>query len=384
MNILEKISRKLTEQFKTRKVLKPFYALFEAIDTFVLTPATVTKKGSHIRDAVDMKRIMITVMIALLPPLLFGFWNVGYQHYLALGQPAPFWSCFGYGFLRWLPVVLVAYASGLAVEVSFAQWRGHSVAEGFFVTGMLIPMILPPDIPLWIVAVATIFATLFGKEIFGGTGYNFLNPALVARAFIFFAYPSVISGNSVWIAQKPDACSGATPLAHLADGNLSLLPSVQDMFLGTIPGCMGETSTIAILMGALILLITQVASWRIMLSVIVGGLGMGWIFNLIGTTPAMEISPHVHLLMGGFMFGAVYMATDPVTAPHSHGGQYLYGILIGVITILVRVLNKGYAEGMMLAILLMNVFTPLIDYMTIQRNIRWRAYRRRKTVSAND
>lgn len=379
MSRLEKTSQKLTEKFKTKKALKPFYAFFEAMDTFMLTPSTVTTKGSHIRDAVDMKRIMITVMIALLPPLLFGFWNVGYQHYLSFGVVKSFWPCFGYGILRWLPVVIVTYISGLAVEVGFAQWRHESVAEGFFVTGMILPMILPPDIPLWIVALATIFTTLFAKEIFGGTGYNFLNPALVARAFIFFAYPSVISGDVVWISRKADAFSGATPLAHLNAGNITLIPDVHSMFMGTIPGCLGETSTLAILIGALILVISQVASWRIMLSVIVGGIGMGGLFNLIGATPAMTIPPYYHLLMGGFMFGAVYMATDPVTSPHTHGGQWIFGLMVGMLTVIIRVLNKGYAEGMMLAILLMNVFTPLIDYLAIQIKIRQRT-RRRETV----
>lgn len=384
MNFLEKTSRKLTEQFQTKRVLKPFYALFEAIDTFLLTPATVTENGSHVRDAVDMKRVMITVMIALLPPLLFGFWNVGSQHYLSLGEAADFWPCFGYGFLKWLPVVLVAYISGLAVEIAFAQWRGHSVAEGFFVTGMLIPMILPPDIPLWIVALATVFATLIGKEVFGGTGYNFMNPALLARAFVFFAYPSVISGDNVWIAGKADAFSGATPLSNLAAGTVDRIPPVHDLFMGTIPGCMGETSTLAILIGALLLIFTQVASWRIMLSVVAGGLGMGCIFNLIGATPAMTVPAYVHLTMGGFMFGAVYMATDPVTSPHSHGAQCLYGLLIGMLTVFIRVVNKGYPEGMMLAILLMNVFVPLIDYVTVQRHLRRRARRRAAVNNAKN
>ena len=383
MSRIVNTSEKLTNKFKTNKGLSHFYALFDAIDKFLLTPNHITCKGSHIRDAVDMKRLMITVMIALIPPLFFGFWNSGYQHFLSYGMHAAFWKCFWFGFLKWLPIVLVTYISGLAVEIIFAQIRKEDVAEGFFVTGMLIPMILPPEIPLWIVALATIFATLFAKEVFGGTGYNFLNPALVARTFIFFAYPSVISGDSVWIADKADAFSGATPLANVALHNLSMLPSAKDMFIGTIPGCLGETSTLAILLGALLLIASNVASWRTMLSIIVGGLSAGYLFNIIDTSPAMTIPPYYHLLMGGFMFGAVFMATDPVTSPHTNTGKIIYGLLIGIMTVVIRVCNKGYAEGMMLSILLMNVFTPLIDYMSIQINIS-RRVNRWKSVKTNN
>ncbi|MDL2240943.1 NADH:ubiquinone reductase (Na(+)-transporting) subunit B [Bacteroidales bacterium OttesenSCG-928-K03] len=375
MGWIEKTSEKFHKAFSSKRLLKRFYALYDAIDTFLLTPNSITKKGSHIRDVIDMKRIMITVMIALIPPLLFGIWNIGYQHFLAINIDANFWQTFWFGFLKWLPIVLVVYASGLTVEVIFAQRLGHSVAEGFFVTGMLIPMIVPPEIPLWILALATIFATLFAKEVFGGTGYNFLNVALVARAFIFFAYPSVISGDNVWIADKPDAISGATPLALLSNGDVANMPSMLEMFIGTIPGSIGETSKLAILLGGIFLIYTQVANWRIMLSVILGGLSMGFIFNLIGTTPIMQIPPYDHLLMGGFMFGAVYMATDPVTSPHTNWGRIVFGFLIGVIAVVIRVINKGYPEGMMLAILLMNVFAPLIDYIAIQNNIRKRKKR---------
>ena len=348
-----------------------FNALLDAMDTFLRTPATVTDGRCHVRDAVDMKRIMITVMIALVPALVFGWWNVGYQHSLAIGGQTALWQCLWYGFLKWLPLVIVTYVSGLGVEVIFAQIRKEEVAEGFFVTGFLIPMIMPPDVPLWIVAVATIFAVIFGKEVFGGTGYNFLNPALLARAFVFFAYPSVISGDKVWISGA-DAVSGATPLAQVMNGHLEALPSTWELFLGTIPGCIGETCKIAILLGAAILLFTQVADWRIMLSVFVGGYATAVVCQLTGLCP---VAAHDQLLMGGFMFGAVFMATDPVTAAHTRDGKYIYGLLIGILAILIRTLNKGYPEGMMLAILLMNIFAPLIDWCVVQNHIK----RRRKT-----
>ncbi|MCR4964973.1 MAG: NADH:ubiquinone reductase (Na(+)-transporting) subunit B [Bacteroidales bacterium] len=348
-----------------------FNALLDAMDTFLRTPATVTEGRCHVRDAVDMKRIMITVMIALCPALLFGWWNVGYQHFLALGESTALWPCLWYGFLKWLPLVIVTYVSGLGIEVLFSQIRKEEVAEGFFVTGFIIPMIMPPDIPLWIVAVATAFAVLFGKEVFGGTGYNFLNPALLARAFVFFAYPSVISGDKVWVAGA-DAVTAATPLALVMNGNPNAMPSTWELILGTIPGCIGETCKIAILIGAAILLFTQVADWRIMLTVVVGGFVTATICHASGLCP---VSGYQQLLMGGFLFGAVFMATDPVTASHTTIGKYIYGLLIGVLAILIRLLNKGYPEGMMLAILLMNIFAPLIDYCVIQSNIKRRQKR---------
>ena len=351
---------------------RKFNALFDAIDTFVRTPATVTDGRCHVRDAVDMKRIMITVMVALTPALLFGWWNVGYQHFIAVGEDTTLWKCFFYGFLKWLPLVIVTYVSGLAVEVLFAQIRKEEVAEGFFVTGFLIPMIMPPGVPLWIVAVATVFAVIFGKEVFGGTGYNFLNPALLARAFVFFAYPSVISGDKVWIANAPDAVSGATPLALVMNGHPEAMPSTWELFAGTIPGCIGETCKIAILIGAAILLFTQVADWRIMLSVLVGGYVTAVICRVTGLCP---IAGYNQILMGGFLFGAVFMATDPVTAAHTQTGKYIYGLLIGVLAILIRTLNKGYPEGMMLAILLMNIFAPLIDWCVVRRKVEGRRKR---------
>lgn len=364
---LSQWSSRVGQAFEVGKPLHGFKALFDAVDSFILTPATVTTKGTHLRDAVDMKRIMITVMIALLPALIFGMWNVGYQHFMSAGQSASVLKSLFYGFMKWLPMVIVTYAAGLSIEVLFAQKRGHEVAEGFFVTGFLIPMIMPPDIPLWIVAVATAFAVLFAKEVFGGTGYNFLNPALVARAFVFFAYPSVISGDEVWIS-KPlgDAISGATPLVS------QVTPSTMDLLIGTIPGSFGETCKIAILIGAAILLVTQVASWKIMLSVFIGGFAFAALFHQCGMT---EVNAIDQILMGGFCFGAVFMATDPVTAAHTNVGKYIFGFLVGALAIIIRVLNKGYPEGMMLSILLMNVFAPLIDYCVVQNNIRRRERR---------
>ncbi|HPT52268.1 MAG TPA: NADH:ubiquinone reductase (Na(+)-transporting) subunit B [Bacteroidales bacterium] len=384
MDFLNRWSKKLGRKFEKGRTLYPFRALYDAIDTFLLTPATVTEGGSHIRDAVDMKRIMITVMIALFPPLLFGLWNIGYQHFLSQGIESTLFQCFWYGFLKWLPMVLVVYVVGLTIEIIFAQKRKHEVAEGFFVTGFIIPMIMPPELPLWILAIATAFSVLFAKEVFGGTGYNFLNPALVARAFVFFSYPSVISGDTVWIAEQADAVSGATALGLLMNGSADSLPSITEMCIGTIPGSIGETSKIAIALGACILLFTQVASWRIMLSVIVGGLAMGSLFNVMGTTPAMSIPAYEQLLMGGFLFGAVYMATDPVTATHTQSGKFIYGFLIGALAIVIRVLNKGYPEGMMLSILLMNIFASLIDYVVIQQNIRRRKRRAARSLSTQN
>ncbi len=370
MGFFQEWSDRLSGHFEKGRPLHAFKALFDAVDTFLLTPAAVTHNGSHVRDAVDMKRIMITVMIALCPALLFGWWNVGYQHFLSVGATPGFWQAFGYGFLRWLPMAVVVYAVGLTIEVCFAQWRGHEVAEGFFVTGFLIPMIMPPTVPLWILAVATAFSVVFAKEVFGGTGYNFLNPAIVTRVFVFFAYPSVISGDSVWIAHPGvcDAVSGATPLAV----DVAQIPSDWELFVGAIPGCIGETCKIAVLLGAAILLLTKVADWRIMLSVLVGGAGMAAIFHAVGMTGVPVLT---QLLMGGFLFGMVFMATDPVTAAHTRAGKYVYGLLVGILAIMVRVLNKGYVEGMMLAILLMNVMAPLIDYCVTRIHIRKRKQR---------
>lgn len=347
---------------------------FEAFESFLFVPDKTTHHGCHVRDVVDLKRTMITVVIALMPALLFGIWNVGYQHYLVVDEQVGFWQIIGYGLLTTFPVIVVSYITGLAIEFVFAQIRRHQVNEGFLVTGMLIPMVLPPDIPLWMVALATAFAVLIGKEAFGGTGMNFLNPALVARAFLFFAYPSAMSGDRVWIAGQPDAVTGATPLGVLADGGANL-PSVWTMIWGGIPGCLGETSKIAIAIGAVLLLMTGIANWRIVLSVFLGGIGMGLIFNAVGQNAYMQLPFYYHLLMGGFAFGAVFMATDPVTAPQTNLGKGVYGLLIGVFAVMLRVINPAYAEGMMLAILLMNCFAPLIDHIVIARNIAMRQKR---------
>lgn len=356
---------------------------FEAFETFAFTPNTVTKKGCHIRDAFDMKRAMITVVFALLPALFFGMWNIGYQ--TALNDPS--WSteggnlilpCFWFGLLRMLPLIAVSYIVGLTIEFAFAQIRHHEVNEGFLVTGLIIPMIVPVTTPLWQLAIAVAFAVVIGKEVFGGTGMNFLNPALVARAFLFFSYPTRMSGDQVWIAANrwgTDAIAGATPLGELMAGSPRPSASILDLLVGTIPGSCCETSVIAILLGACLLLITGVASWRIMLSVVLGGGFMGLAFNAIGANDYMQLPFYYHYLLGGFMFGAVFMATDPVTSAQTNAGKWIYGLLVGAFAVMLRVLNPAYPEGMMLSILLMNCFAPLIDHCVIQRNIRYRKKR---------
>ncbi len=343
----------------------------------------------------DMKRTMFHVIIALTPVLLFGMWNVGMQHFKAMGEEAAFMDQFLFGLIKVLPLVVVSYASGLIVEFIFATIRDHEVNEGFLVSGMLIPLIIPVTTPLWMVAVATVFAVIIGKEVFGGTGMNILNPALLARAFLFFAYPAYLSGeenpagNFVWTQapadQAVDAYSGATPLAEAATASaagdvsasqmMESMPSAFEMFIGTIPGSVGETSTLLVLLGAVILVATGVGSLRIMLSVVVGGLFTGLLFNLVAVNPFMELPAYYHLIMGGFAFGTVYMATDPVSASQTGSGKYIYGFLIGVITVLIRVVNPAYPEGMMLAILFMNVFAPLIDHYVVEANIKRRMKR---------
>lgn len=386
MKFIKNTLDKMRPNFEEGGKFYAFHSLFDAMDTFFLTPEATTTSGCHIRDAVDNKRTMFTVVIALIPALLFGMYNIGYQHYLSEGVIAAgdycanFWGNFGYGLLKLLPMILVSYIVGLGIECIFAQVRKHEVSEGYFVTGMLIPLICPPDVPLWQLALAVAFAVIIGKEVFGGTGYNFLNPALVARAFLFFSYPIQMSGDTVWIAAQGDAISGATPLGEMIAGAAQPSASVLDMIIGFMPGSVGETSVIAILIGALILLVTGVASWRIMLSIFVGGAAMGLIFNAVGANEYMAMPFYYHFLMGGFMFGAVFMATDPVTAAHTNTGKYIYGFLIGVMAVLIRVVNPAYPEGMMLAILLLNVFAPLIDYYVVDANIRKRA-KRAKLVS---
>jgi len=354
----------------------------DAFETFAFTPAEVTHSGSHIRDGIDLKRTMSTVIMAMVPCLLFGMYNAGYQHFRELGQldTATFMDMFSIGLIKVLPLVIVSYAVGLGIEFGFAMTKGHSVEEGFLVTGMLIPLIVPIDIPLWMLAVAVAFAVVFGKEVFGGTGMNILNVALTARAFLFFAYPTFMSGDKVWVhgAAESDVMSGATILGDLANmkGGLETLRfTVEEMFLGLIPGSVGETSTLAVLIGAAILLITGIGSWRIMLSAVVGAATMGLIFNLIGANGLMQFPWWQHMLVGGFAFGVVFMATDPVTASQTDTGKLIYGFLIGFLAIMIRVFNPAYPEGIMLAILFMNVMAPLIDHYVVQANISRRLKR---------
>ena len=381
MKALRNIIDNIKPQFEKGGKFSYLQSTFEAFETFLFVPNTTTKIGSHIRDHIDMKRTMSVVVIALIPALLFGMWNVGYQHFLSQGEVSSLMDNFLFGLIKVLPIVVVSYGVGLGVEFIFAQFRGHEVNEGFLVSGMLIPLVVPPDTPLWMVAIATIFAVIIGKEVFGGTGMNILNPALTARAFLFFAYPSDMSGDKVWIAEKADAYSGATPLGNLLTNQpFDSLPSASDMFWGFIPGSIGETSTFLIFIGAVILMITGIGSWRIMLSVFAGGFGLAAFFNLIGPYVApdnayMALPAYYHLIMGGFAFGAVFMATDPVSASQTNKGKWIYGVLIGVMAVLIRVLNPAYPEGMMLAILLMNVFAPLIDHYVVEGNIKKRMKR---------
>ena len=381
MKALRNFIDKIKPRFEKGGKFSRLQSTFEAFETFLYVPNRVTSIGSHIRDANDSKRTMIIVVLALLPAMLFGMWNIGYQHNLSIGVNAiDLWPNFWQGFLVLFPLIVVAYVAGLGTEFIFAQIRGHEVAEGFLVSGILIPLIMPPDVPLWMVAIATIFAVIFGKEVFGGTGMNILNPALTARAFLFFAYPKHMSGDKVWIFDQGDAVSGATPMGDAlasttVPGSSLTLPDTMDMFYGFIPGSIGETSTLAILIGAVILIFTGIGSWRIMFSVFAGGILMGSIFNLFAVNEYMELPAYYHLIMGGFAFGAVFMATDPVSASQTNKGKYIYGLLIGMLAVLIRVVNPAYPEGMMLAILFMNVFAPLIDHYIVESNIKKRLKR---------
>lgn len=377
MKFIRKKIDKIKPQFEKGGKLHAFNSFFDAIETFLYVPNKTSKSGVHIHDSNDSKRSMIIVVIAMIPALLFGMWNTGHQHFLSINESVSIGTAFWYGFLKVLPLIIVSYTVGLGIEIAFAQIRKHEVREGFFVSGMLIPLIVPVNVPLWMVAVATAFAVIIGVEAFGGTGMNILNPALTTRAFLFFAYPSHMSGDAVWIANKADGFSGATPLADFAAGNTANLPSVQDMFYGFIPGSIGETSTLAILIGAIILIYTGIGSWKIMLSAVVGALVMGGILNAFAPADnvLLNIPAYQHLLLGGFAFGIVFMATDPVTATQTSTGKYIYGFLVGLLAILIRTLNPAYPEGVMLAILLMNVFAPLIDYYVVQANIKRRLKR---------
>lgn len=381
MNSLRKKIDKIKPYFTEGGRFGKLRSVFEGLESFLFVPNKVTFKGSHVRDNIDLKRTMTVVIIALIPALLFGAYNTGLQHFRSIGADAGTLQMFWFGFLKILPLIVVSYAVGLGIEFIAAQIRGHEINEGFLVTGLLIPLIMPVDIPLWMLALATAFAVIIGKEVFGGTGMNVLNPALTARAFLFFSYPGWMTGEKVWIEGLTkgqnivDGFSGATPLALCAAGETTKIPSFMQMFIGTIPGSIGETSTLAILIGALILIVTGIGSWKIIVSVFAGGLGMGLLFNAFAVNPYMELPVYYHFVMGGFAFGAVFMATDPVSGAQTERGKWIYGFLIGIMSILIRVINPAYPEGVMLAILLMNVFAPLIDYFVIQSSINKRLKR---------
>lgn len=387
---------KIEPSFRPGGKLAKLESVYDGMETFLFTPNTTSRSGVHIHDGNDLKRTMITVVVALIPALLFGMYNIGYQHYLAIGQPESGWfTMFLFGLLAMLPVIVVSYAVGLGIEFISAQIHHKEIQEGFLVTGILIPMIVPINTPLWMTAVATAFAVIFAKEVFGGTGMNIFNVALITRAFLFFSYPSRMSGDEAFVkldsafgmggGTVADTFTGATPLGQVATsvGDPAMTDivgqpiSCMDAFIGCIPGSPGETSMVAILIGAIILLLTGIASWRIMCSVFVGGLGMAALVHALpsATYPASMLDPLTQLCLGGFAFGAVFMATDPVTGARTKVGQYIYGLLIGVFAILIRVYNSGYPEGMMLAILLMNAFAPLIDHCVVSFNIKRRAKR---------
>lgn len=384
MKFLHRFVESIKPPFQKGGRFEKFLPAFEALETFLFVPGRTTAHGVHVRDAMDLKRTMTTVILALVPPLLFGIWNVGYQHYTAFGMESGMMDNFWFGLRKVLPIIIVSYAAGLGVEFIFSVMRGHAVSEGYLVTGLLIPLTLPVTVPLWMVALAAIFCTLLGKEIFGGTGMNFMNPALLARAFLFFAFPAFMSGD-IWVDLSPedghrvvDAFSGATNLVTF-DANFHHLPSAGDMFWGFEKGSIGETSAAACLLGALILIVTGVGSWQIIVSCFIGALVMGLFLN--GVAPAdlpnhsMHTPAYFHWLLGGFAFGAVYMATDPVTAAQTEKGKWIYGLLIGAFTVILRVFNPAYPEGVMLSILLMNVFAPLIDHLVVEQHIKKRLKR---------
>jgi len=401
MKFLRDFLDNIKPNFKEGGKYEKFHSAFDGVETFLFAPnETSSRKEAHIHDAIDSKRTMIVVVAALIPALLFGMYNVGYQHFLAIGQEMGFFGTFFYGLLAVLPIVLVSDVVGLGIEIVIAQIKGHEVHEGFLVTGLLIPLIVPVDTPLWMIAIATAFGVIFVKEIFGGTGMNVFNVAVAARLFLFFAYPSKMSGDLVWVRTKStfgfgggetvDAFSGATPLGQVStatDASVSMANvlgeplSLLHGIIGLIPGSIGETSLIAIALGAILLLVTKVASWKIMLSVFAGGAIVGVLFNWIGPDTAMAHLPwYTHLAFGGFAFGAVFMATDPVTSARTETGKWIYGFLIGALAIFIRVLNPGYPEGMMFAIFLMNAFAPFIDSYVVDANVKKRL--KRKSVQA--
>ena len=384
MNGLRTFVDKIKPTFEKGGKLGFLHSTFDAFETFLFVPNTVTRRGAHVRDCVDLKRVMIMVVLALVPAMLFGIWNTGYQHSLAFGLDWGFWNIVLYGLVKVLPLYIVSYLVGLGIEFVSAQIQGHEVNEGYLVSGMLIPLIVPVDVPLWMLAIAVAFAVIIGKEVFGGTGMNIWNPALLTRAFLFFSYPSKMSGDTIWTGGVTrfmnegtafqagnglvDGFSGATPLADPTLANLE--PQFMDMVLGTIPGSVGETSVIAILLGAFLLIWTGVASWKIMVSSVIGGLAIGYLGFAVGAT---DLPGYYQLVMGGFLFGTVFMATDPVTSAQTECGKWIYGFLVGALAVTVRIWNPGYPEGMMLAILLMNTFAPLIDHYVIEGSIKRRA-----------
>ena len=370
----------MKKPFEKGQKFEKFAPAINALDTFLYVPNHTTKHGAHIRDAVDLKRTMITVIIALIPALLFGIYNAGYQHFIQLNEGVlpPFMDIFLHGLWKVLPMIIVSYAVGLGIEFAFAIWRGHEVNEGYLVSGLLIPMVMPVDLPLWMLAISVAFAVLIGKEAFGGTGMNIFNPALLARAFAFFAYPTYMSGDKIWVSDATtiDGVSGETILGALANGKE--LPAQWDFwnsFIGLIPGSVGETSVLAILIGAFVLIVTGVGSWKIMVSGVVGAALTAMMFNAVGLTALMNFDWTNHLVVGGFAFGIVFMATDPVSAAQTDKGKIIYGLLIGFFSIMIRVFNPAYPEGVMLAILLMNTLAPTIDYFVVNGNIAKRKRR---------
>jgi Na+-transporting NADH:ubiquinone oxidoreductase subunit B len=389
MKFAENFFNKYKPLFSKGGKYEKYRPAFMAMYTFTFTPDETTEKGAHIRDSIDLKRVMFAVVLALIPATLFGMWNVGHQYFLQTGEAVSNFDQFMFGFWKVIPMIIVSYVVGLGIEFYFAIKRGHEVNEGYLVSGLLIPLIMPVTIPLWILAVSVAFAVVIGKEVFGGTGMNIVNPALLARAFAFFAYPTFMSGNKVWINipeswvgnfEKMDAYSGETILGALGQGQ-EIAASWYDMFIGTIPGSIGETSVLMILIGAALLLLTKVASWRIMVSGFAGAALMGFIFNLWGANPLMQTPWWQHLLLGGLAFGVIFMATDPVTAAQTRKGKYIYGFFIGMLAIMIRVFNPAYPEGVMLAILLMNVVAPTIDFYVVQGNIKKRKKRFEKQAS---
>ncbi|MBU2525344.1 MAG: NADH:ubiquinone reductase (Na(+)-transporting) subunit B [Bacteroidetes bacterium] len=376
MSFLRNKVDQLKKPFLKGAKYEKYAPAFSALETFLFVPNHTTKKGAHIRDAVDLKRTMITVVIALLPALFYGIYNTGFQYYSQLGEAFTFWDAFLHGAIKIVPMIVVSYAVGLGIEFIFAILRGHEVNEGYLVTGLLIPMIMPVDFPLWMLAISVAFAVLIGKEAFGGTGMNILNPALLARAFAFFAYPTFMSGDKVWVSEalNVDGISGETILGKLAAGK-ELSYTAAEMFSGAIPGSVAETSTLWILVGAAILILTGVGSWRIIAGGFIGAALMGLLLNQFPVNALLGFPWHQHLLVGGLAFGIVFMATDPVSAAQTLKGKWIYGILVGIFCILIRVLNPAYPEGVMLAILLMNVFAPTIDHYVVSAHINRRKKR---------